>query len=132
MAVVKIDPVKDQQELEQVRKLANAQLIPQDLPDPFLNPIQLAGHELKHRIAMAPMTRFRVSDVGVVSADAAEYYSTRATSGGFLISEGLAPHPRGIGFPKTPGIYTAEQIEAWKPITAAVKAKGAVFFAQLW
>ncbi len=32
----------------------------------------------------------------------------------------------------TPGIYTAEQIEAWKPITEAVHAKGGVMLLQLW
>lgn len=101
-------------------------------PDPFLAPIQLAGHDLKHRVALAPMTRFRVSDAGVVNANAKEYYSERATPGGLLISEGLLPHLRGAGYPKTPGIYSTEQVEAWKPITAAVRAKGAVFFAQLW
>ena len=32
----------------------------------------------------------------------------------------------------TPGIYTAEQVEAWKPITEAVHAKGGVMLLQLW
>lgn len=37
---------------------------------------------------------------------------------------GLQPH--------TPGIHTAEQVEAWKPIVKAVHDKGAVFFCQIW
>ncbi|KAG2710139.1 hypothetical protein I3760_04G011400 [Carya illinoinensis] len=32
----------------------------------------------------------------------------------------------------TPGIWTREQIEAWKPIVDAVHAKGGIFFCQLW
>lgn len=30
------------------------------------------------------------------------------------------------------GLYTEEQVEAWKPIVSAVHEKEAVFFAQLW
>jgi len=77
---------------------------------------------------MTPMTRF---DTGIVNANAAEYYSERATSGGLVISEELAPDYRGRGFPRTTGIYTTEQAEAWKLITEA-RTKGGVFFAQLW
>lgn len=102
------------------------------LPDPLFEPLQLGAHVLNHRIAMAPMTRMRASESGTINSTAAEYYSLRATSGGLLISEGIVPHPRGRGFPQCPGIYTAEQVEAWKPVTAAVKQKGGVFFAQLW
>jgi hypothetical protein len=32
----------------------------------------------------------------------------------------------------TTGVHTQEQVEAWKPITKAVKDKGAIFFCQLW
>lgn len=78
------------------------------------------------------MTRMRASDSGIPNATAAKYYSERATRGGLLISEGVVVDPRGKGFPNTPGIWNAEQVEAWKPITSAVKAKGGVFFAQLW
>lgn len=35
-------------------------------------------------------------------------------------------------YPHVPGIWSEEQIEAWKPIVRAVKEKGAVFFMQLW
>ena len=32
----------------------------------------------------------------------------------------------------TPGIFTEEQMEAWRPIVNAVHDKGGVFFCQLW
>ncbi|KAL2538922.1 putative 12-oxophytodienoate reductase 11 [Forsythia ovata] len=32
----------------------------------------------------------------------------------------------------TPGIWTKEQVEAWKPIVDAVHAKGGIFFCQIW
>ena len=31
-----------------------------------------------------------------------------------------------------PGIWTKEQVEAWKPIVDAVHAKGGIFFCQIW
>lgn len=38
----------------------------------------------------------------------------------------------GCRYPDTPGLYTEEQVEAWKPIVKGVHDKGAVFFAQIW
>ncbi|GKV35194.1 hypothetical protein SLEP1_g43497 [Rubroshorea leprosula] len=35
-------------------------------------------------------------------------------------------------FPETPGIWTKEQVQAWKPIVDAVHAKGGIFFCQIW
>lgn len=35
-------------------------------------------------------------------------------------------------YPNTPGIWTREQVEAWKPIVNAVHEKGGIFFCQLW
>ncbi|KAH7346776.1 putative NADPH dehydrogenase [Rhexocercosporidium sp. MPI-PUGE-AT-0058] len=89
-------------------------------------------HTLSHRIVLAPMTRMRASSTGIPHPRAAEYYTERTTLGSLLISEGIVVHPRGRGFPNTPGLYTEEQVQAWKQITEAVRKKGGVFFAQLW
>jgi 12-oxophytodienoic acid reductase len=35
------------------------------------------------------------------------------------------------GYPYTPGIWTPEQVEAWRPIVDAVHRKGALFFCQI-
>jgi 2,4-dienoyl-CoA reductase-like NADH-dependent reductase (Old Yellow Enzyme family) len=78
------------------------------------------------------MTRMRASASGVINSSAKEYYTERTTLGGLLISEGIVVHPRGKGFPNTPGLWNQEQVDAWKPIISAVHEKGGVFFAQLW
>jgi hypothetical protein len=31
-----------------------------------------------------------------------------------------------------PGIHSEEQVQAWRQVTAAVHAKGGIFFCQLW
>jgi 2,4-dienoyl-CoA reductase-like NADH-dependent reductase (Old Yellow Enzyme family) len=101
-------------------------------PDIVQTPFQFSSYLLSHRIVLAPMTRMRASLTGVPNASAAEYYSERATQGGLLISEGVLIDSGGRGFPNTPGLWNEEQVEAWKPITKAVKGKGGVFFAQIW
>src|SRR3546814_3133648 len=62
----------------------------------------------------------------------AEYYAQRATPGGLLIAEASQVVPSGQGYPATPGIYSAEQIEGWRKVTSAVHAKGGAIFLQLW
>jgi N-ethylmaleimide reductase len=69
---------------------------------------------------------------GVPSPNAPLYYGQRASEGGFVIAEATQISKQGQGYPGTPGIYTGAQIEAWREVTRAVKAKGAVIFLQLW
>ena len=35
-------------------------------------------------------------------------------------------------YPHAPGVWTDEQVEAWKPIVKAVHDKGGIFFLQIW
>nr|WCQ76798.1 OPR3-4 [Salvia miltiorrhiza] len=83
-----------------------------------------------NRIVLAPLTRNR-SYNNVPQPHAALYYSQRATKGGLLITEGTGVSDTAQGYPDTPGIWTKEHVEAWKPIVEAVHQKGAVFFVQL-
>jgi N-ethylmaleimide reductase len=79
---------------------------------------------------MAPMTRTRIDNNDVVLPIAAEYYSQRA-SAGLIISEATYIAPGGKVRTSQPGIFTDEQIMAWKKVTDAVHAKNGVIFAQL-
>jgi N-ethylmaleimide reductase len=60
----------------------------------------------------------------------ATYYAQRAGAG-LIITEGTQPSPIGQGYLNTPGLHTAEQAEAWKPVTTAVHERGGLIFAQL-
>ncbi|GMA19214.1 alkene reductase [Arsenicicoccus piscis] len=44
---------------------------------------------------------------------------------------GPQPSVAGQGYTNTPGLHSAEQVEAWKPVTEAVHKEGGVIFAQL-
>jgi len=97
---------------------------------PLFQPTQLGDISLKNRILMAPMTRSRADSDGVPNAIMAEYYAQRA-SAGLIIAEGTAPSADGLGYCRTPGIYSAAQIRAWKKITDGVHARGGKIVLQL-
>ncbi len=61
---------------------------------------------------------------------AIEYYGPRADAG-LIITEGTGPSSMGMGYARTPGIYTDAQIAAWRSVTDAVHARGARIFVQL-
>jgi N-ethylmaleimide reductase len=60
-----------------------------------------------------------------------EYYRQRA-SAALIITEATHVLPDGIGYPKTPGIGTDEQIAGWRKVTDAVHQAGGKIFLQLW
>ena len=97
----------------------------------LFTPIQLGALKLPNRIVMAPLTRNRASEGNVPTAFNATYYAQRA-SAGLLISEATQVTPYGQGYPATPGIHSAEQIEGWKLVTKAVHDRGGRIFLQLW
>ncbi|WOK97389.1 12-oxophytodienoate reductase 5 [Canna indica] len=98
---------------------------------PLLSSYKMGKLDLSHRVVLAPLTRSR-SYGNVPQPHAILYYSQRATKGGLLITEATGVSDTAQGYPETPGVWTKEQVEAWKPIVDAVHAKGAVFFCQLW
>ncbi|KAJ4713758.1 12-oxophytodienoate reductase [Melia azedarach] len=98
---------------------------------PLLTPYKMGNFNLSHRIVLAPLTRQRSYDY-LPQPHAILYYSQRTTNGGFLIAEATVISETGRGYIHTPGIWSKEQVEAWKPIVDAVHAKGGIFFCQLW
>lgn len=97
----------------------------------LFDPIQVGDLHLPNRIIMAPLTRCRAEAGRVPGALMAEYYVQRA-SAGLIISEATAVTPQGVGYPDTPGIWSAEQVQGWKNITSAVHAAGGRIVLQLW
>ena len=97
----------------------------------LLSEVELGNLKLKNSMAMAPMTRSRANDEGVVGESTVLYYTQRA-SAGLIIAEGINISEQAKGSPWTPGLYTQEQIDAWKKVTEAVHEKGSVIYAQLW
>lgn len=79
----------------------------------LLEPIKMGDAILSNSMAMAPMTRSRANMEGVVGESTILYYTQRA-SAGLIISEAINISKQATGSPLTPGLYTQEQINAWK------------------
>jgi N-ethylmaleimide reductase len=98
-------------------------------PKTTLEPYKLGSLTLKNRIVMAPMTRSRAIG-NVPNRLMAEYYQQRA-SAGLIITEGVSPSPNGLGYARIPGLFSDEQVEAWKEVTDAVHSREGKIFAQI-
>ncbi|MEJ2540899.1 MAG: alkene reductase [Gemmatimonadota bacterium] len=85
--------------------------------------------QLPNRAVMAPLTRSRAIG-GVPNELMARYYGQRAGAG-LIVSEGTAPAPEGIGYPRIPGIFSDEQEAGWRGIARTVHDRGGRIFMQL-
>ena len=97
----------------------------------LFDPIEIGAISAPNRIFMAPLTRIRATETHVPVEMMIEYYRQRA-SAGLIIAEATGISRIGLGWPRAPGLWTSEQVEAWKPVTAAVHAAGGRIMAQLW
>ena len=98
----------------------------------LFDPLTIGELELPNRVVMAPLTRCRADNPGrVPTMLMVEYYAQRA-SAGLIISEATSVDPIGVGYPRTPGIWSQDQVEGWKDVTKAVHAACGRIFLQLW
>ena len=94
------------------------------------DPIRIGQLMLPNRIVMAPMTRSRAEGPGLATDLMARYYAQRA-SAGLIMTEGTQPSEVGQGYPSTPGLHSAAQVNSWRAVTDAVHAAGGRIYAQL-
>jgi len=95
--------------------------------------VEFGPLKLKHRVVMAPLTRSRsVQPDSVPGELMKEYYEQRASDGGFIITEATNISLTSRGWLGSPGLYSDQQVDGWKKIVSAVRAKGGHMFAQLW
>ena len=93
--------------------------------------LNVGANTLKNRFLMAPLTRARAGFEHIPNDLMAEYYAQRA-SAGLIITECTMIAESTSAFAAEPGVYSTEQVEAWKKTTAAVHAKGGKIFMQIW
>jgi 2,4-dienoyl-CoA reductase-like NADH-dependent reductase (Old Yellow Enzyme family) len=97
----------------------------------LFDPITLGAIHAPNRILMAPLTRGRATRDHVPTELMTTYYSQRAGAG-LILTEATGISRQGLGWPYAPGLWTAAQVEGWKPVTEAVHEAGGRIFAQLW
>lgn len=97
----------------------------------LFQPLPLGSIVAPNRVLMAPMTRGRASRNHVPTAIMSDYYRQRA-SAGLIITEATGISQQGLGWPYAPGIWSDEQVAAWKPVTEAVHEANGRIVVQLW
>ncbi|KAH3919360.1 hypothetical protein HBH56_013350 [Parastagonospora nodorum] len=99
----------------------------------LFEPLAIGPTKLGHRVAMAPLTRFRMDDEWKATPMSKEYYEQRAcVPGTLIISEATIIARNAAGRRNVPGIWSEAQIESWKGITSMIHAKGCAIYCQLW
>ncbi|KAJ5375572.1 Alcohol acetyltransferase [Penicillium concentricum] len=99
----------------------------------LFKPLKIGGMEVKHRIGMAPLTRFRATEDRVPTLLMKEYYGQRAAvPGTLIITEGTFISATCGGFPHAPGLWREDQVAAWKIVTDEVHRKGCFIFCQVF
>lgn len=99
----------------------------------LFNPVKIGNEVLENRVGVAPMTRTSATPEGLATNQMAAYYSKFAR-GGFdlIITEGLYTDDKySQGYLNQPGIFSDEQVSAWKKVTEAVHQEGGKIVAQL-
>jgi len=96
----------------------------------LFDPVRAGALNLANRIVMAPLTRNRAPGA-VPTPLMAAYYVQRA-SAGLIVTEATAISPQAQGYADVPGLWSDEQVTAWKAVTDAVHAAGGRIVVQLW
>lgn len=97
----------------------------------LFEPIDIGRLRAPNRIFMAPLTRGRSTRAHVPTPLMGDYYAQRS-SAGLIITEATGISQQGLGWPYAPGIWSDEQVAAWKPIVGAVHSAGGRIYSQLW
>jgi NADPH2 dehydrogenase len=84
----------------------------------ILQPIQIGNLQLSHRVVLSPLTRLRANEQAVPLPNlVAEYYKQRSrVPGTLVITEGVQIAAKASGYISAPGIWSKEQIDAWKKV----------------
>ena len=99
----------------------------------LFTPLTIGNIKMEHRMAMAPLTRFRALNDHAPSDIMTEYYEQRSrVPGSLLITEGTFISREDGGFANVPGIWNQQQVNGWRKVTDAVHKNGSYIFCQLW
>jgi N-ethylmaleimide reductase len=104
-----------------------------DAARPLFLPLAVGALALGHRIVMAPIGRARANPHdGTATGDMVRFYGSRATPGGLIVAESSAVSAAAASHAGTPGMFTAQHVNAWRAVTDAVHSRQGLIVAQLW
>jgi 2,4-dienoyl-CoA reductase-like NADH-dependent reductase (Old Yellow Enzyme family) len=92
----------------------------------LFTPLQLRSVTFANRIFVSPMCQYSAED-GVVNDWHLVHLGSRAVGGAALVlTEAASVSPEGRISAWDAGIWSPAQVEAWKPVTAFIRAQGSV------
>jgi NADPH2 dehydrogenase len=100
----------------------------------LFEPIRIGRNKLSSRIVMGPLGSTLADENNVLDDTARDYYGQRAREPATLIigeATFISPQASGTSEPRA-GIYTEDQIQAWKRIVDRVHEAGSYIYLQLW
>ncbi|CAH0183219.1 NADH:flavin oxidoreductase/NADH oxidase [Microbacterium sp. Bi128] len=97
----------------------------------LFTPLTVRGIEMRNRLWVSPMCQYSAVD-GIPNDWHHVHLAQFAAGGaGLVIAEATAVSPEGRISPADVGLWNEAQVEAWAPIVAAIRARGAVAGVQL-
>jgi len=100
---------------------------------PILSEVEMLGHTLRNRLAVAPMSRVSATDDGLATNRMKRYYREFADGGfGIVITEGTyTDEIASQGYDRQPGIANQRQANSWAPVASAIAGAGCLAIMQL-
>ncbi|WP_136708874.1 N-ethylmaleimide reductase [Agromyces sp. H66] len=94
--------------------------------------LSLPAFEAANRVFMAPMTRMRAPEPADAPTELHQEYYRQRAGAGLIVTEGTQISLEGKGYSGAPGIYTDDQVAAWRKVTDTVHEAGGRIAVQLW
>lgn len=98
----------------------------------IFSPFKLKHFTLKNRTGLAPMTRMSSPGQSIPRQDVLDFLVTRAKNGaGLVYTEAIVTdYESAQGYPKQSRLVNQQQIDAWKPVTDAIREHGSLSICQ--
>jgi 2,4-dienoyl-CoA reductase-like NADH-dependent reductase (Old Yellow Enzyme family) len=103
-------------------------------PERLFSPFHWKTYTLKNRLGVAPMTRMSSVQDSIPRPDVLEFLVRRARGGAALVyTEAIVTdYESAQGYPGQARLLTQRQLDAWGPVTAALRQEGAVSIMQMF
>jgi 2,4-dienoyl-CoA reductase-like NADH-dependent reductase (Old Yellow Enzyme family) len=102
--------------------------------DKLFSPFVVKDFTLRNRIGLAPMTRMSSPGDSIPRRDVLDLLITRARNGAAIVyTEAIVTdYESAQGYPGQSRMLTQRQIDAWKPVTRAIRDAGALALMQMF
>ncbi|MFH1155742.1 MAG: NADH:flavin oxidoreductase [Pseudomonadota bacterium] len=96
--------------------------------------VDIKRFTLKNRLGVAPMTRMSSPGDGIPRKDVLDFLVTRARNGaGIVFTEAIVTdYESAQGYPRQARMLTQRQLDAWRPVTDAIRQAGSVSICQIF